>query len=126
MWKQRAACCSTPASMYFWVAASAVAWGLLALVGRYWRPLGPESASTILIAMGIGCVANWTRNRTLHCAITAPLLLIAGMVFLLSDAQVFHVEPRNVWPCVAAGTVIAFLLEWRYARRPDVRDEPGA
>jgi hypothetical protein len=107
--------------MGYWLAASLVAWGLLILVGFAWHPLGPVSASTILIAMGIGCGANWRRNRILHCGITAPLLIIAGTVFLLSDAQAIHVQPRFVWPFVMAGIVVAFLLEWRYARRAGIR-----
>ena len=102
--------------MGYWLIVSVLGWGLLTLVGFYWRPLGPLSASTILIAVGIGCAANWRRNRILHCGITAPLLLIAGTLFLLSDAQLIHVQPRLVWPFVVAGMVVAFLLEWRYAR----------
>jgi hypothetical protein len=31
--------------------------------------------------MAIGCLANWLRNRSFHCAITAPLFLIAGIAF---------------------------------------------
>jgi phosphatidylserine synthase len=111
--------------MYFWLAASVVAWGLLALVGRYWHPLGPISASTIVLAMGIGCVANWKRNRTLHCAITAPILLLAGTVFVLSDTEIVRVEPEVVWAFVIAGLMVAFLVEWRYARRSEDRREPG-
>jgi hypothetical protein len=101
--------------MGYWLGASVVAWGLLTLIGFYWHPLGPLSASTILIAMGIGCVANWLKHRTLHCGITAPLFIVAGTVFLLSDAQAIHVQPRLVWPFVTVGIVVAFLLEWRYA-----------
>jgi hypothetical protein len=66
--------------------------------------------------MGIGCVANWFKYRVLHCGITAPLFIIAGTVFLLSDAQAIHVQPRRVWPFVMVGIVVAFLLGWRYAR----------
>jgi len=109
------ACCSSPASMCYWFAASLIAWGLLSLVGFYWRPLGRGSASTILLAAGIGCVANWTRNRTFHCGITAPLLLIAGTVFLLSDIGILNVPPRIVWIIVGAGVCVAFALEWKYA-----------
>jgi len=119
---RRAVCCSSPASMGYWLIVSVLGWGLLTLVGLYWHPLGPVSASTILIAMGIGCAANWRRNRILHCGITAPLLLIAGTLFLLSDAQLIHVQPRLVWPFVVAGMVAAFLLEWRYARRSGTRN----
>ncbi len=111
--------------MGYWIAASLVAWGLLSLVGLYWHPLRPEGASTILIAMGIGCVANWHRNRTLHCGVTAPLFLVAGILFLLSDAQAIHIQPRFVWPVVTVGTVGAFLLEWRLARRSNILDRNG-
>ena len=117
MSKQGPVCCSSPAAMCYWLAASTVAWGVFNLVGLYWRPLGPASASTILIAAGIGCVANWKRNRTLHCGITAPLFLTSGIWFLLSDTRVVHVQPRFVWPFVIVGTGIAFLLEWNHARR---------
>lgn len=97
--------------------ASLVAWGLLSFVGQYWPPLGADSASTLLLAAGIGCGANWARNRTFHCGITAPLFLLAGAAFLLSDAGVVHLSPLPVWLVVVAGTAIAFLLEWNYARR---------
>ena len=110
-------CCSSRASICYWFAASLVAWGLLSLVVLYWRPVGAASASTILLAAGVGCVANWLRNRTLHCGITAPLLLLAGILFLLSDVGLLHVAHRFVWPPLASGVGIAFLLEWRYARR---------
>jgi hypothetical protein len=38
----------------------------------------------------IGCSANWLRNRTLHCAITAAVFLVAGMSVTSSN------EPRKV------------------------------
>ena len=89
--------------------------GLLSLIGQYWHPLGPASASTILLATGVGCVANWRRHRTFHCAISGPLLLIAGTVFLLSDIGFLNVPTQFVWAVVGAGLGIAFLLEARYA-----------
>jgi len=110
-------CCSSPTSICFWFAVSIIAWGLLSLVGIYWRPLGPSAASTIVLASGIGCVANWSRNRTFHCGISAPLLLAAGLIFLLTDIGVLHIEPGFVWPFLLLGVVIAFLLEWKYASR---------
>src|SRR6266446_2217419 len=75
-----------------------------------------SSAAAILSAMALGCVANWFRNRTLHCAITGPLFLIAAVVFLLSDVSKTHVNSHLVWPFVLIGVGIAFLLEWRYTR----------
>lgn len=113
----REVCCSSPASMCYWLTVSLVAWGLLSLIGLYWHPLRALSAETILFAMGIGCAANWLRNRTLHCGITAPLFLVLGVVSLLSDMQVIFVRSALVWDSTLVGVGIAFLLEWRYARR---------
>jgi hypothetical protein len=115
--EHKGACCSSPAAMCYWFAASLVAWGVLSLVGLYWRPLHALSAATILFAMAIGCVANWLRNRSFHCAITGPLFLIAAIVFLLAGMHIAHVNAALVWSLLLIGTAIAFLLEWRYAKR---------
>jgi hypothetical protein len=96
---------------------SLVAWGVLSLVGIFWRPLHALSPSACLFAMAIGCFANWTKNRSYHCAITGPLFLVAGVVLLLSGEGMLHVNDAWVWKLVAIGTGIAFLLEWRYGKR---------
>ena len=107
--------------MCYWFAASLVAWGVLSLMGIYWHPLHASSASTILFAMAIGCAANWLRNHTFHCAISGPVFLIAGFVFLLSGVVTFRVSTFWVWPFVLIGVAVAFLREWRYAKRPGSR-----
>jgi len=117
MTKRVAACCTSPAAICYWFAASLIAWGVLSLIGLYWLPLHAMSAATILFAMAIGCLANWTKNRSFHCIITGPLFLIAGVVFLLSDGQMINVNTVWVWPFVLIGIGIAFLLEWRYGKR---------
>jgi hypothetical protein len=86
MTKQAEACSSSPAAMLYWFIASLVAWGALSLIGIYWHPLHASSAVACLFAMGIGCVANWLRNRSFHCTMAAPIFLIAGIVFLLSSS----------------------------------------
>jgi hypothetical protein len=116
MTEHKGAWCSSPAAMSYWLAASLIAWGVLSLIGIYWPPLHALSAAAILFAMAISCVANWLRNRTLHCAITGPLFLIAASVFLLSDVSTTHVNSLLVWPFVLIGGGTAFLLEWRYTR----------
>src|SRR5260370_41277797 len=116
MKEQRGACRSSPAAMCYWFGGSLIGWGALSFIGIFWHPLHALSAATILFAMAIGCVANWLRNRTLHCAITGPLFLIAAVVFLLSDASMVHVNSLVVWPFVLIGVGIAFLLEWRYTK----------
>lgn len=92
MTEQKGACCSSPAAICYWFTASLVAWGVLSLIGVYWRPLHASSAATIFFAMAVGCVANWSKNRTFHCGITGPLFFIAAMVFLLSELRMTHVN----------------------------------
>jgi len=67
--------------------------------------------------MAIGCFANWFRNRTYHWAVTGPIFLIAGVAFLFSGVRTAYVNPLWVWPFVLIGVGVAFLLEWRYAKR---------
>jgi hypothetical protein len=67
--------------------------------------------------MAIGCLANWLKNRSFHCAITGPLFLIAGVAFLLEGVRVIHMNTVLVWRFVLIGIALAFLLEWKYAKR---------
>ena len=115
--KQGEACCTSPAAMCYWLTVSLIAWGVLSFIGIYWRPLHASSSAKFLFAMAIGCVANWLRNRSFHCAITGPMFLLAGVVFMLSEVRMAPVNTFWVWPTVLIGTSIAFLLEWRYAKR---------
>jgi hypothetical protein len=108
------ACCTSPAAMCYWLTVALLAWGVLSLIGINWRPLHASPAAAFLFAMAIGCLANWLKNRSFHCAITGPLFLLAGVVFLLSDARMIGVDTVWIWPLVLIGTGIAFLLEWRY------------
>jgi hypothetical protein len=110
-------CCSSPAAILYWFAISLIAWGALSVVGIYWNPLHASSAPTIIFAMAVGCIANWVRNRTFHCAVTGPIFLTTGTVFLLSSIRVIDVKPLWVWVFVAVGVGTAFWLECRYGKR---------
>jgi hypothetical protein len=103
--------------MCYWFAASLIAWGVLSAAGTHWHPLHWYSASTVLFSLGIGCAANWLRNRSFHCAITGPLFLMAAIVSLLGDLRIVPANPRLVWSLLFLGTATAILLEWRYATR---------
>jgi hypothetical protein len=117
MTKQGEACCSSPAALCYWFIVSLIAWGALSLIGIYWRPLHAPSAAACLFAMAFSCVANWLKNRSFHCAITGPLFLIAGVTFLLAGVFAIRMNTVLVWRFVLIGTAIAFLLEWKYAKR---------
>ncbi len=70
------------------------------------------------------CVANWLKNRSFHGALTSPLFLVAGVVFLLGSVGVIRINTALVWRFVLVGISIAFLLEWRYAKKthlPEMR-----
>jgi hypothetical protein len=116
MTKRVEACCSSPAAICYWFVVSLIAWGVLSLIGIYWRPLHASSAVACLFAMAIGCLANWVRNRSFHCAVTGPLFLIGGITFLLSSVRMIHVDTHWVWPVLLIGVAIAFLLEWLYGK----------
>ena len=116
MTKQVEACCTSQAAICYWLTVSLIAWGALNLIGIYWRPLHASSGVTCMLAMAIGCLANWRRNRSFHCTITGPLFLLAGVVLHLSDVGLVRVNTLWIWPLVLIGTGIAFLLEWRYAK----------
>jgi hypothetical protein len=118
MTKPADACCSSPAAICYWFIVSLVVWGVLSLIGIYWRPLHAPSSVACLFAMAIGCLANWLKNRAFHCTITAPLFLVAGVAFLLAGVRVININTILVWRLVVIGIVAAFLLEWRYAKRP--------
>jgi hypothetical protein len=116
MTRQVAACCTSSAAMCYWFTVSLIAWGALSLIGMYWHPLHASSAATCLFAVAIGCLANWVRNRSFHCAITGPLFLTGGAVFLVSDEGMIRVNTAWVWSLVFIGVGIAFLLEWLFAK----------
>jgi hypothetical protein len=103
--------------MCYWCVVSFVAWGALSVIGIWWYPLHSSSAATICLAVAIGCLVNWLRNCTLHCAFTGPLFLVAGAVFLLSAVGAFSITPGIVWAVLATLTGIAFVVEWRYTAR---------
>jgi hypothetical protein len=107
------ACCSSPKAVCYWLAISLVSWTILGLVGMYWHPLRALGAPTILLAVAIGCFANWIKNRTFHCGITGPLFLIVAVLLLLSETRIIHIGNAFMWPTVLVGSAIAFLLEWR-------------
>ena len=108
-------CCSSRASVCYWLIASLTGWAVFATIGMFWHPLHATSAVTCLLAMALGCFANAFKNRTYLCVLTGPLFLI-GAVLLLSSGLT-HIKPALVWTVVLIGTGIALLLEWRYSRK---------
>ncbi len=118
----RQVCCSSPTAIRYWFLSSLASWLVIGLAGIYWRPVRFGSAAAILFALAAGCFANWFRNRTLHCGITGPLLLIAGTLSLLSELLTFRFSDLLFNLILLCGVAIAFFIEWRFARLPS---DPG-
>src|SRR6266852_1930057 len=91
----RNACCSSSASMKYWLCATICSWAILSLIGTIWQPLHATSAITVLFAMSAGCFANWIRNRTYHCFIDGPLFLVAASLFLLRALGLYTFPRRR-------------------------------
>src|SRR5205807_6511214 len=117
MAESREVCCSSPTAMCYWFATSLIAWGVLGVAGVYWSPLHWYSASTILLAAGIGCIANWLRNRSFHCVITGPLFVIAATLSLVGSLGLAHLHVSLVWSLPLVGMGVARLWERKYAKR---------
>ena len=94
-----------------------IAWGALSLIGIFWRPLHALSAATIFFAMAIGCVANWLRNRTVHCGnYRTTILDCCRGVLAVRHEHTFTSTAFWFGHSFSSGSAIAFLLEWRYTR----------
>jgi hypothetical protein len=110
-------CCTSPAAMWFWAAAFAVLHAVGLLVRSTWPVFEPYGDTLLLAALGLACFINFGRNRTLHCGLTGPLFLIAAVVALLMEAEVWDVNGDVLWGLVLVGVALAFLVEWHAAGR---------
>lgn len=112
--RPRITCCS-PASLCFVFVVAFIAWIPLTLASVFWWH--PLAIATVPIALGIGCAANWIKNRTLHCSMTAPILLIGGILIVLANLDVIHANGTAISAAIAIGVAVAFLIEWQYFAR---------
>ena len=108
------ACCTSPAAMRYWMIIFFAALAPLVIISVYWHPLSGAAGP---FAAGIACLANWRKNRTYHCGISAPVLILAGTVLLLAGMRLIRVETGIIWVFVGAGVLASLALEWRYAKR---------
>jgi asparagine N-glycosylation enzyme membrane subunit Stt3 len=113
----RQSCCTTPSAAGFWAAMFALFYGMALLLGTIWPGVQRYGDTVILTALGAACFANFSRNRTLHCGLTGPLFLVAAILAFLMEAGIWSIDHSTLWGVVLAGVAVAFLIEWRTARR---------
>jgi hypothetical protein len=105
--------CTTPAAMRLWSVVFGVLFGVSLLLGRIWPELQHYGDTMILLALAAACFVNFGRNRTLHCGLTGPLFLVAAIVALLMETEIWSVDQNILWGVVLIGVAVAFLIEWR-------------
>jgi hypothetical protein len=96
--------------MWFWAAAFVVLYGLGLFARSTWPVFEPYADTLLLAALGGACFINFGRNRTLHCGLTGPLFLIAGVVAFLMEARLWEVNEDALWGLVLVGVPSRFLL----------------
>jgi hypothetical protein len=99
--------------MRFWAAMFALIYGASLLVRSAFPATEPFGDTAILVALGIACVINFGRNRTLHCGITGPLFVLGAVAAALIEAGAWDVDMTIVWGIVLLGLGLAFVVEWR-------------
>ena len=110
-------CCTTPAAMCLWAAMFVLIYGASLLVRSALPATQPFGDTAILVALGVACVINFGRNRTLHCGITGPLFVLGAVAAALIEAGVWQFDMAIVWGVVLLSVGSAFMLEWRTVRR---------
>ena len=91
-------------------------WGIpigLFLIGSFVGPL-PRTllwAPALLVA-GAACVVNALHCQRLHCYLTGPLFLAAGVVTLLRGLEVVLLPWSWIGAAVVGGALLAHVPEW--------------
>jgi mercuric ion transport protein len=113
---------STTATACDWNWDRRVSWlwpAAFVVVGAGWLvvpdPWGAFLAAAGFAVAGALCVGNTLRCRRTHCAITGPLYLVAGLLFL-ARAGGLSVPASLIVAFAVVGTTIAFVPEWLGAR----------
>jgi hypothetical protein len=71
----------------------------------------------LFTSLGVACIVNVARNRTLHCLITGPFFLLFAIALALRAAGIWRLPIPELWPLVLVVVAAAFLIEWRFAAR---------
>jgi hypothetical protein len=111
----KVATCTSSKSLCYWALVFVILLGLFSLAKLAFPGLRPYSNALFFAAAGIACVVNYRRNCTYHCAITAPLFLVAAVVLAIGVRRGWEMSGVLVWAVVLVVVGFAILLERRYA-----------
>ncbi len=92
-----------------------VFWGLPLIAagvgGVFQHPTSTLVWTGALFWAGGACALNATRCRRLHCYITGPLFLLAGVAILLAGFGIVSLPSEWILIAVVAGTILAYAAE---------------
>jgi hypothetical protein len=98
---------STRTFLFFWGIPIAA----LVLASFLAPPIATLVRASALFWAGAACAVNAYRCGRLHCYVTGPLFLVAGLAILLAGFANVAIPFRWILIAVAAGTCVAFCLE---------------
>jgi hypothetical protein len=109
--------CCTPRVWGFYLVVFAILFGAGLLLVMLWEGGEKYINALLFTSLGVACVVNVARNRTLHCLITGPFFLLLAVALALRAAGIWHLPIPDLWPLVLIVVSAAFLIEWRFAAR---------
>ncbi|MGH9629593.1 MAG: hypothetical protein ACRD7E_14855 [Bryobacteraceae bacterium] len=109
--------CCTPRVWGFYLVIFATLFGASLLLVALWESGQQYIEALLFTSLGVACLVNVARNRTLHCLITGPFFLLLAIALALREAGIWHVPIPELWPLVLITVSIAFLIEWKFATR---------
>lgn len=104
---------STQTFLFFWGIPIAA----MVLASFLAPPASILVRASALFWAGAACAVNAYRCGRLHCYITGPLFLLAGLAILLAGFADVAVASSWILIAVAAGTCLAFCLEGHFGTK---------
>lgn len=110
--------CCTPRVYGYYLAVFSILFGAGLLALQLWAGADRYFNAVLFASLGIACLVNLARNRTLHCLITGPFFLLVAAALALRAAGIWNISVPFLWPIVLIVVGAALLVEWRFAERP--------
>ena len=91
-------------------------WGIPAaalMVGSIVAPIPRMLLWTpTFVVAGVACLVNAARCGRVHCYLTGPLYLLAGVATLLAGMGFVPLRSSWIGGAVVGGTILAYVPEW--------------
>jgi hypothetical protein len=82
------------------------------VVGCLWPTIRVWLWIPAFLVMGMGCLANVIRCGRVHCYLTGPLFLLAGVYLVLAEIHLVPMHPAVLVDTVVVLTLLAYIAEF--------------